>query len=121
MNLISWAHTLLTPSGVWSLVTMVVSVGGLWFGGIEPRWGWWCGIGAQAVWFVAGVYTSRPGDVILSIVFVIMYVRNLRRNRGASYRDQAATARDNERLRAELVLVRDENRMLRDRCPVEVG
>jgi hypothetical protein len=111
--LTTWVQSLLTPSGVWSLVTMAVSVGGLWLGGIEPRWSWWWGIGAQAVWLVAGIATHRPGDVILSIVFVVMYVRNLRRNRGASYRRQGAMAAENERLRRELA-------ELRSRCGGEL-
>lgn len=113
MNVVSWAQSLLTPSGVWSLVTMAVSVTGLLLATVEPRWGWWWGIGAQAVWLVAGFYTHRPGDVVLSVAFTVVYIRGLRRNRGASYRDQAAVARENAQLKAELA-------ELRSRCPVEV-
>lgn len=117
----AWLQGLLTPSGVWSIITAAVSIGGLWLSTIEPRWGWRWGIGAQVVWLVAGFATHRPGDVALSIVFTVIYVRGLRTNRGASYRDQRAVAADNEQLRAELVMVRDEVTMLRSRCPAGVS
>ena len=107
MSVQEWLAGLLSASGVWSLVTMFVSVGGLWLAGHEPSWGWWWGIGAQVVWFAAGIATQRPGDVILSVIFTALYVRNIRRNRGASYRGQADLKAENERLRAELAECRE--------------
>lgn len=105
MSVQEWLAGLWSASGVWSLITMGVSVGGLWLAGHEPSWGWWWGIGAQMVWIVAGIATQRPGDIILSIIFTILYVRNIRRNRGKSYRGQpsvSALQAEVERLRAEL-------------------
>lgn len=102
-----WASTL-TGSGWWSLVTMVASVGGLVLSGHEPRWGWWWGIPAQAVWFVAGAILHRPGDLILSVIFTRLYVHNLAKNKGASYRDQRAVAEQNRALQAEVARLRAE-------------
>lgn len=102
----AWTAGLLTPSGVWSLVTMAVSVVGLWLAGHEPSWGWWYGIGCQVVWTVEGTFTHRPGDIILSVVFAALYVRNIRRNRGASYRQQRDLSTRVAELEAELAACR---------------
>jgi hypothetical protein len=78
-------------NAVWSIVTAAVSVAGVWLAGHNPRWGWQWGLGAQVVWLVAGLATGRPGDVILSVVFTVIYLRNLRRWRGTRFQP-AATA-----------------------------
>lgn len=77
---------------MWSIVTAVVSVAGLWLSGYNPRWGWAYGIGAQAVWLVAGLATGRPGDIGLSLVFTVIYVRNLRRWRGTRFERAASSS-----------------------------
>lgn len=108
MSVQEWLSGLLSPSGVWSLVTLAVSVVGVWLGGHEPSWSWWWGIfPAQFVWFAAGIYTQRPGDMILSVVFVAIYVRNIRRNRGNTYRGQGDLKAEVEKLRAELAECRE--------------
>lgn len=110
----SWWESLST-SGLWSLVTMTASVTGLWLAGHNPRWGWWAGLPTQAVWIVGGIATDRPGDILLSVVFVGIYVRNLRRSRGLAMRITAPAARtataetsveEVTMLRAELAMAR---------------
>lgn len=106
------AATTQTTSGVWSLVTMSASVTGLWLAGHDPRWGWWAGLPTQAVWVVGGLVTDRPGDIILSVIFTVIYVRNLRRARGLPLRITPPSARTGTGevavLRAELATVRDQ-------------
>ncbi len=81
-------------SAWWSIVTAAVSVAGLWLSGKNPKFGWKWGLGAQVVWLTAGVLTGRPGDVILSVVFTVIYVRNLRLWRGIPIERPAASPQD---------------------------
>lgn len=67
----------------WSIITAVVSTVGLPLGGWQPKAGWWWGFISQTVWIIEGLYTGRPGDIGLSLVFIAMYVINLRRSRRA--------------------------------------
>lgn len=69
----------------WSLLTAAVSIAGLWISGQNPRAGWVYGIAAQAVWVASAVFTGRPGDILLSAAFVVIYGRNLLRWRGVVF------------------------------------
>lgn len=71
---------------VWSLVTSLLSIAGLWIQGYSPRVGWWYGMSIQVVWAAYGVTTHQPGFILTSVVFVVLYARNLRRNRGRAFR-----------------------------------
>src|SRR2546423_1640315 len=75
----------MTALAVWSLITAGFSIGGLLISGRSPKFGWRYGIGCQIVWIVAGWVTGQPGTIILSIVFVILYVHNLRTNRRTTW------------------------------------
>lgn len=79
-------------AAVWSWIAAVVSVGGLWLAGINPRMGWVYGLGAQVVWALYGVMTQQPGMIALSVVFTLLYVRNLHRWRGTVFRRAAAAS-----------------------------
>jgi hypothetical protein len=101
--LVDWAvASVQTGSGLWSLVTMAASWIGLWLGGYNPRWGWWVGLPTQVLWIVGGVVLDRPGDIILSVIFMGLYVRNLRRTAGQSM----AVTTDVDGLRAEVAALR---------------
>lgn len=69
----------------WSWLAAGVSVLGLWISGINPRAGWWYGLAAQVVWTAYGTATTQPGMLALSVAFVIIYSRNLRRWRGTKF------------------------------------
>lgn len=74
---------------IWSWVAAAVSVGGLWIAGFNPRAGWVYGLGAQVVWALYGVATNQPGMIALSAVFTLLYLRNLHRWRGTTFRRAA--------------------------------
>jgi len=74
---------------IWSLITAGASIVGLWIGGNNPRHGWIYGLGCQVLWATEGCFTHRPGDIILSFAFVIVYGRNLRRWRGTRFKPAA--------------------------------
>lgn len=76
----------------WSLVTFAVSAFGLWLSGRNVKHGWAYGIASQVLWATEGLATGRPGDIALSVVFVGMYVRNLRRWRHSSGRPEPVPA-----------------------------
>jgi hypothetical protein len=69
----------------WSWLAAGVSIAGLWLGGINPRAGWIYGIASQAVWVSYGLVTHQPGMIALSVAFVGIYARNLRRWRGTRF------------------------------------
>lgn len=80
---------------IWSWVAAAASVSGLWLSGYNPRWGWIYGICCQGVWTAYGWFTNQPGMIALSVVFVVIYTRNLRRWRGTRFQraqDIAAAA-----------------------------
>jgi hypothetical protein len=105
-----FAATIRTPSGWWSLATMAASVTGLWLAGYNPRWGWWAGLPTQVVWAVAGVALARPGDIILSAVFTVLYARNLWRTRGQTM----SATREIDSLRAQHAELLAANAALRE-------
>lgn len=67
----------------WSLATMVTSVAGLLLSRWNPKNGWRYGLGCQVVWIVRGAVTGQPGDIILSVIFIVTYVINLATSRRA--------------------------------------
>jgi hypothetical protein len=69
----------------WSWVAAAVSIAGLWISGYSPRIGWLYGIASQGVWVAYGLVTDQPGMIALSVAFVVIYVRNLRRWRGVRF------------------------------------
>jgi hypothetical protein len=69
----------------WSWIAAAVSIVGLWVGGHSPRAGWVYGIACQAVWAAYGWSTGQYGMIALSAAFVLIYLRNLNRNRGAQF------------------------------------
>ncbi len=79
----------LTPAVVWSLTTFATTSAGLWVGSQNPRWGWYYGIVHQALWLVEGYATGRYGDILLSLVFWVFYIRALRRFRGTRFEPAA--------------------------------
>ncbi len=106
MSVQEWLSGLLSPSGVWSLGTMAVSVWGLLLQRWNQKWSWVWGIGAQCVWIAGGVALQRPGDIILSVIFASLYVHLLWHHRARDFRrehtDLAAAKAEVEKLRAEL-------------------
>lgn len=72
-------------AAAWSWLAATVSVTGLWISGANPRAGWVYGFAAQTVWVLYGCYTGQPGMIALSVVFVALYTRNLRRWRGTRF------------------------------------
>ena len=66
-------------AATWSWIAAVASIGGLWISGNNPRRGWLYGIACQAVWVAYGAATDQPGMIALSVAFVAIYGRNLRR------------------------------------------
>lgn len=77
-------------AAMWSWIAAAVSIAGLWISGHNPRWGWIYGIASQAVWVTYGLVTDQPGMLLLSVAFVILYGRNLRRWRGTRFQRAAA-------------------------------
>jgi hypothetical protein len=69
----------------WSWIAAAASMVGLWVSGHSPRAGWAYGIVCQVVWVAYGWSTGQPGMIALSAAFVMIYVRNLYRNRGARF------------------------------------
>jgi len=76
-------------AAAWSWLAATVSVLGLWISGLNPRAGWVFGIASQALWCTYGTVTGQPGMIALSVAFVIIYGRNLRRWRGTRFDRQA--------------------------------
>lgn len=69
----------------WSWVAAGVSIAGLWLSGYSPRVGWMYGIASQGVWVTYGLATDQHGMIILSVAFVLGYLRNLRRWRDVRF------------------------------------
>ena len=83
-TIVNWLGGLGAPM-LWSLATMVLSCLGLWIQGYSPRVGWWYGLSIQLPWALYGIFTDQWGLIGNSIVFSVLYVRNLRRNRGRAF------------------------------------
>jgi hypothetical protein len=95
-----------TTSGRWSLITMMVSFGGLILQHWNQRWSWLWGIGAQVVWTAAGIALARPGDIGLSVVFTCLYLHLLWHHRRRDFRREhlhlAAARAEVDRLTAKV-------------------
>lgn len=86
----------------WSWLAAGVSILGLWISGLNPRTGWIYGLAAQAVWVCYGLVTDQPGMIALSVAFVVIYSRNLRRWKGTRFVRSAGQV-SNCQCRRELV------------------
>lgn len=64
---------------VGSFVLFVVSAFGVWLTGNSRRWGWRFAICNQPLFIVWGLLTYQYGSIATSVVFVALYVRNLRK------------------------------------------
>ena len=79
-------------AATWSWIAAGASIAGLWISGTNPRSGWVYGIVCQGVWVAYGLATEQPGMIALSVAFVIIYIRNLRRWRGHRFERAAKRA-----------------------------
>jgi hypothetical protein len=84
-------------ASLWSWIAAAASCAGLWLSGYNPRWGWVYGICCQGVWTAYGWFTHQPGMIALSVVFVVIYTRNLRRWRGTRFQRQPEPAAEKEK------------------------
>lgn len=70
VNLLSWG-------------LFAISCAGLWLQGINPKWGWRFAIANQiGAWLPYNIITHQFGLGAMSLVFTIIYARNLRRWKG---------------------------------------
>lgn len=86
-------------AATWSWIAAVVSVAGLWISGYNPKIGWAYGIISQGVWIAYGLATNQPGMIALSLAFIVIYLRNLRRWRGSRF--ERTPQRSEEQVKAQ--------------------
>lgn len=87
-------------AATWSWIAAAVSIAGLWISGHNPRWGWAYGIANQGVWVTYGIVTDQHGMIALSVAFVVLYARNLRRWRGTRFQRATEQAKTPEKVSA---------------------
>ncbi len=75
----------MTTAALFSWITALAAVIGMWLGGYNPRWGWIYGMANQILWVIYGLVTNQPGMIALSFLYVVLYVRNLRRWKGTQF------------------------------------
>ncbi len=62
---------------LWSWSLTAVSVFGLWLTGRSPRAGWVFAICNQQLWLTYAIVTHQWGFALQSVLFCVMYARNL--------------------------------------------
>ncbi len=79
-----------------SWLLFVVSVLGLWVSGSSPKVGWWFALFNQlALWLAYATWTGQWGLVATSLVFAMLYARNLWKWRNTPMpRPEAMSRRD---------------------------
>lgn len=63
----------------WSWALALIGCTGFWLVGSGKRWGWMVNIGVQVLWIIYAIVTQQWGFIVASIVYGVVFIRNLRR------------------------------------------
>lgn len=61
---------------IWSLALAAIGILGIYLAGKKNAWGWFIGLGAQALWIVYAIATQQWGFIASALAYGFIYGKN---------------------------------------------